>query len=315
MALAKSAGTAGWFAPEAGTHAIADAVALPDGEFLVALGEAGAVRVDARGRWLARFAVPAHQLVIAADGASALALVRRERVWRVSRLDLARGQSLDLGMHEFDAFARRFDGVGWSVAIGPRVQVLDTTRGLSEALWQVTELPGPVIALDAGAESETWVMRVQDDLHQWRYALPARRLRERDVLPRPPDDQGGRLLASEIGIIEFMPLTGQDGFARVHPLLGAAQPWKNVPWYGPGALVAAAGAWLALAPAAAEDASEQTIELVNMGTGRVHGRWFWPRGAQMRLRHERGVWIAFDDHGRIAAVSLDTSELRTFSLR
>lgn len=336
MPLAQATDTARWLAPEAGTQAIADAVALPDGEFLLALGEAGAVRVDARGRWLARFAVPAQQLVIATDGASALALVRREQVWRVSRLDLARGQSQDLGMHRFDAFARCFDGVGWTVASGHRVQVLDTTRGLSEVLWQVADLPGPVVALDAGTEVETWLLRVGNDdndhdLQQWRYTLPARRLRERDTLPRPQADQATRWLASDIGVIELVPLHPQGAAqtqtqaqghtpvqahtARAHPLCGSAPAWKDVPWHGPSALVAAAGAWLALAPAVPEEASEQTLDLVNLCTGRVHGRWVWPRGSRLKLRHALGVWVAFDDQGRVAAVSPATSGLRSLSLR
>ena len=317
--LAELRDTVGWFAPEAGTHDIVDAVVLPDGEFLVALGEAGAVRIDARGQWRARFPVPVHQLVIADDGRSALALARRERTWRVSRLDLVRGRAEDLGMHEFDAFARSFDGVGWSVAIGRRVQVLDTTRGLDEALWQVADLPGPVVALDVQDDTELWVLDTGASYEVWNYALPGRRLRWREPMPTPPATPDAnaavRLLASGVGAIEFTPRSPPDGMARVHPLQGNPRSWKDVPWHGRDALIAIADAWLALREPVGDGAAEQAIVLVNLGTGRIHGRCFWPLGARLRVRHQGGAWVLFDDQGRVSAVSVDTAEAVSMSVR
>ena len=314
-ALAQGDGTVGWFAPEAGTHAVIDVAPLPDGEFLVALGEAGAVRVDARGRWRARFAVPTHRIVIADDGRVALALAPRERVWRVSRLDLVRGQSEDLGMHEFDAFARGFDGIGWSVGIGNRVQVLDTTRGLREVLWQVADLPGTVVALDVFDDAEICVMRNGDVLHQWAYALPGRRLIARDELPAIDPHTVARVVSIGVGVIEFTLPTPYDETARVRPLAGTQAAWKDVPWHAADCVIAAAGAWLALREPVAADAAEQTIALFNVGTGRVHGRWFWPLGAQVKLRPVEDAWIAFDDQGRVSVVLLTTGELRGLSVR
>ena len=313
--LAGREDTVGWFAPEAGTHAILDAVALPDGEFLVALGEAGAVRLDARGQWRARFAVPATQLVIAADGRVALALAQRERVWRVSRLDLVRGQSQDLGMHEFDAFARSFDGIGWSVAIDRRVQVLDTTSGLREVLWQVADLPGKVVALDAFDAVEIWVMRDGTAAHQWVYALPGRRLLRRDELPPADPRAVQHVVWRGVGVVEFTQDTPHDETAHVRTLAASETPWKDVPWHVDDGVLAAAGAWLALREPMAEDATEQSIALVHSGSGRVHGRWFWPRGARVRLRPGEHTWVAFDDQGRVSALSVETCELRGLSVR
>jgi hypothetical protein len=304
-----------WVAPEAGGHAIVDAALLPDGEFLVALGEGGAVRVDARGQWRARFATPAQQLVIAHDGRSALALARRERVWRVSRLDLVRGQVEDLGMHEFDAFGRSFDGVGWSVAIDRRVQVLDTTRGLREVLWHVADLPGAVTALDVFGDTEIWVMRAGESFEIWNYALPARRLREIHPLAASTPDVGARILASGVGVIEFTPNTFDDATAAVCAWPPDGKPWKDIPWHGHEALIAAAGAWLAVREPTAAGAAEQSIALINLGTGRVHGRWQWPLEAQVRLRAIEDAWLAFDDQGRLSLVSLGDGAQRRLSLR
>ena len=141
-------------APEPGAHALFDAVPLGDRRHLVALGEAGAVVVDAAGRTLTRFNVPAEQLVIAHSRQQALALARRDGLWRVSRLDLAQRRVSDLGVVELDHFAGEFDGLGWTVARGTRLQVLDTGRGLHDVLWQVPDLPGPVQALATSAELE-----------------------------------------------------------------------------------------------------------------------------------------------------------------
>jgi hypothetical protein len=310
-------GTVGWFAPEAGTHDIVDAVVLPDGEFLVALGEAGAVRIDARGQWRARFPVPAHQLVIADDGRSALALARRERTWRVSRLDLVRGRAEDLGMHEFDAFARSFDGVGWSVAIGRRVQVLDTTRGLGEALWQVADLPGAVVALDVHGDTELWLLATSEGHEQWMYKLPGRRLAWREALPPPGLETSARFIDIGLGAVEFTPPApyDDDGTARVRLLHDAGRRFKDVPWHGKEAVVAIANGWLAQREPLADDATEQAIALVGLGTGRVHGRWFWPRGARLRARVQGGTWVLFDDQGRVSAVSVDTAEPVSVSVR
>ena len=301
-------------APDAGALAIVDAVALPDGEFLVALGEAGAVRVDARGRRCATFAVPAHQLVIAHDGASALALAKRERTWRVSRLDLARGQSQDLGQHEFGAFARSFDGVGWSVGVGNRVQVLDTTRGLAEALWQAADLPGAVVAIDASGDTEVWLLRTADGFQQWNYALPGRRLRTRDELPLQ-GEQSVRLLAGDVGLIEIVPLDPASEKAQVRPLYPPAATPTEVPWYGPETLCMAAGAWLAVARPLADREAKRMIEIVNIGTGRVHARWGWPRESRVQLRSQGSTWIAFDDQGRLSSLDTETGEMRWLSVR
>ena len=61
---------------ERGLLTIHDARRLPDGHYLLALGEGGVIRIDRYGRQLAQFPVPATRLVMAAGGQRALALVR-----------------------------------------------------------------------------------------------------------------------------------------------------------------------------------------------------------------------------------------------
>jgi hypothetical protein len=82
-------------APAAGLQPIHDAAALPDDEYLVALGEAGVVVIDTLGRVRQRFAVPAHALVAGEGGRVALAVALREGVARVARRDLVSRTVID----------------------------------------------------------------------------------------------------------------------------------------------------------------------------------------------------------------------------
>ena len=59
---------------ECGLQPIHDARCLPDGQYLLALGESGVLRIDRRGRTVAHYPVPAHRMVVAASGQRALAL-------------------------------------------------------------------------------------------------------------------------------------------------------------------------------------------------------------------------------------------------
>jgi hypothetical protein len=53
---------------------------------------------------------------------------------------------------------------------------------------------------------------------------------------------------------------------------------------------------------------------VCFGTARVHGRWIWPRAATLRVRHQDGAWLAFDDQGRVSALTVDNADLRGVSI-
>ena len=83
--------------------------------YLLALGDAGGVACDRRGRVRQRFTAPATRIVVADGGRIALALAQRESVARITRLDLVRRIETDLGAMRIDAHAATFDGVAWSV--------------------------------------------------------------------------------------------------------------------------------------------------------------------------------------------------------
>lgn len=306
----------GWV-PEPGLHPVLDAVCMAHDELLVALGEAGAVRVDAVGRRLDHFPVPAEVLVVAEDGCSALALARRDAVWRVTRLDLMHRRAVDLGLHRLDAFADRFDGGGWTVAVGTRVQVLDVQApGLREVLWQVADLPGPVLHIARGMQQETWVMQSSPNAQQWSYTLPQRRLQSRDELPplnaqqlRTAETEGSpRLLAGGRGVLEFRPASPGSSESWLCTLAGHEMRLGSFDRSGMQVLKAD-GQWLLMASLGApveENGAPRRLIRLHQINGPCKMTWHWPADARLRVRAQGQQWLVFDSQGRIATVDMQT---------
>ena len=174
---------------ERGLHALEEVCALPDGVHLLALGDGGVVLAREGARAPLRFPVPAHHLVVSANGRRALALARREKAVRVSRLDLVSGKVEDWFSAPLQFWAHEFDGATWSVVADERLMVLDATAQGQAVLWQVSDLPGMVIGFERQGEHEALLMGTGVSVEQWRYALPARRLLGREAVPMPMPEQ------------------------------------------------------------------------------------------------------------------------------
>ncbi len=171
-------------ANDCGTLPVHDAVHLPNGRTLVALGEAGAKLLSPNGRTMFHFNVPAHRIVIATHGNSALAVANRGDIKRIARLDLIRGTARDWCDAELEAFAESYDGEHWYVASRGDVLMIDPTGPRFDALWRIPDC-GTVANLYAsssflifdstpkGGETETF-----------KYAVPACRLLERPRVPK-----------------------------------------------------------------------------------------------------------------------------------
>jgi hypothetical protein len=168
---------------ERGLLPIHDARRLSDGHYILALGEGGVLRVNSSGKQLAHFPVPAHHLVPATSGQRLLALARRDGMMRVSRIDLAARKVSDWFSRPLSHWARQYDGVSWSVVMQNRLVALDTASDAAAALWQVADLPGEIAAFAEEGEVQTLLLRTPGHVEQWRYALPARRLVQRDSFP------------------------------------------------------------------------------------------------------------------------------------
>ena len=166
---------------------IHDARRLPDGHYLLALGEGGVVRIDRHGRQLAQFPVPATRLVMAAGDQRALALVQRDSMWRVSRIDLIARKVSDWIIQPLRFWADNYDGLIWNAVIDNRLVAIDSSKDQLAVSWQVADLPGRVVAFQEELGVQTLLLSTAEDIQQWRYQLPARRLLQRDSFPHPRD--------------------------------------------------------------------------------------------------------------------------------
>lgn len=301
-------------APAAGAHEVLDAVLLDEGRYLVAIGEAGALMTDGAGRVLARFAVPAYRLVVAHSGQLALALASRDGLWRVSRIDLVQRQVSDLGLSDIEHFAGEFDGIGWTVARGRRVQVIDTGRSLQDVLWQVSDLPGVVTDLSATRNVEQFI--VEDDAlgpSLWRYQCPQRRLLSREPLAVSPSSMSRRLLHPQLGSLILRGESQEDGLFELSWLgLNGMGGQVRFLTTDPGELQSWIDSdWIVLR---LFDATRDVLFRQLRG-GAVGASVSWPPEAAVRARAVPNGWLLFDDQGRVLHLDTERSTTAGFAIR
>lgn len=298
-------------APAAGTVAIADVVALTDGRFLVALGEAGAMVVDAAGRSRQRYDVPAYRLVISSNRRVALALAPREALTRISRIDLVAHRIVDLGMLPIDDAASEFDGLLWRVVSRNRLLVVDTGRASLEVVWSIPEPPGPVLRSYFGAGLDRHLLRVGPSFEVWHYSGSTRRLTERAPLQLIEDHHVLMVANGTVQIrIDHDPAGGLVSLTRrqsnrssvYQRAVTAAVTSVDFRSWGPGT------ALIVVQP------EQCLIDLVIDGNNIRRLALTWPADAVPRLRDQSDHLLACDDRGRILAVNLATSTVRRLSL-
>lgn len=176
-------------AADCGSIPVHDALLLPNGRMLVALGEIGVRLLTRDGRTVTHFDQPAEKLVISDNGARAIALAPRGEVWRLSRLDLIEWRGEDWCDAQIDAFAPNYDGSLWFLGANGDFYAIDAHAKGFEALWRVPDAGGRVISV-ARSESACSFLTASElsDLEQWVYQLPLLTLRTRSSPPKPPDN-------------------------------------------------------------------------------------------------------------------------------
>jgi MoxR-vWA-beta-propeller ternary system protein len=177
-------------AADCGSMPVHDALLLPNGRMLVALGEIGARLLTRDGRTVTHFDQPAEKLVISDNGARAIALARRGQVWRLSRLDLVEWRSEDWCDAEIDAFAPNYDGSLWFLGAKGDFYAIDAQSKKFEALWRVPDVGSRVLSVARSESSCSFLTAAShgSDLEQWIYQLPLLTLRRRSSPPKPPDN-------------------------------------------------------------------------------------------------------------------------------
>lgn len=232
-----------WSPGDRGALAAMDAVRLPSGELLVALGEAGLARYSSRGLRLALLSQPVHSIVLSHLGTRAILVARRGSWCRLSLLDLERWEAHPSAHRELHAHARDWDGTRWLVHEHRRgLALVDTSEARWTHLWRVDGPQGATPEdLASGPEVHMVLWWCQGQTWEvWRYEAPAMRLRSRTT------HQEGALGVFSSGWLvqrESSRLRAwRHGTTPVHPLeLGryahtgdlALSDWVSAPSRGP----------------------------------------------------------------------------------
>ena len=317
VALCKVSDALEWTAPFMGSRKIMDAVLLEGGRYLLALGEAGAVVIDANGETLCHFSVPADNIVLARGRQVVLVLAWRSDVWRISKLDLVTRSATDLGVHMFDVFARSFDGSNWTIGRGRQLRVVDVDRGF-ETLWHVSDLPGQVVALHDDEQNEyVWLNDRDTGGQVWHYRLPERRLVSREPLPALRYEDGLREFTADGRVVEVRVkldegdepvLVLQSSRGRKVFRLPGCDPDQyygdlvNVHLLDPFTLIG----YLI-------NDHEMRFHFIHASSDRLCATLQWPlHGVQMRC--VGSDCLLFDDHGRLSHINLDNGNQHNISL-
>jgi hypothetical protein len=298
---------------EAGAWPLFDAVPLPDGRVLVALGEAGARLLAPDGRCLAHFDVPAFSLVLSVHEDRALALAPRGELKRLSRLDLTRRRAEPWCDARIDAFAREYDGNLWFIAVDDTVLAVDALASDLRALWRVSQVGGDVRAVAAGPDvmsfvtlrlekgTERWVMEYE----RWSYSLPDLTLRSRERLsvelvePVVPD-----LSLRADG--DLAVLGGEGGPRWVGPHAGRLVPLPPLPEMDLGALVLG-GKWMAALERTSVGVGVRLLERIRES---VLAQFLFEGEHPVSVRFVKEELMLFDKAGRLARVDLARGEVR-----
>jgi hypothetical protein len=292
-------------ASDVGAVAVRDAVPLPKGRVLVALGEGGARLLNRDGRTLHHFDVPAHHLVVSTHGDRAIALARRGDAMRLSRLDLLNRRASAWCDARVDAWAADYDGSLWFMAARDAVFAVDALAGDFRAMWRVDALGGPVKAV---ARTPYALSFVVDGVppERWSYELPGLVLRQRSGLeamqgdPRDCDWRIGQSPTGKTGMVRALrqvdPLSPIRQFQLlVHEAAASRREYQFSSFGTPAAPVLDNG-WLAL-PILHDGFVE--VLLMDVQGWRVAGRFSLEGARSAAVRLWRDQLVLCDDRGRL----------------
>jgi hypothetical protein len=177
-------------AADCGSMPVHDALLLPNGRMLVALGEVGVRLLTRDRRTVTHFDQPAERLVVSDNGGRAIALARRGEAWRLSRLDLIEWRGEDWCDAHIDAFAPNYDSSLWFLGAKGDFYAIDANAKSFDALWRVPDAGSRVLSVARSESACSFVTASSDgsDVELWRYQLPLLTLRSRTSAPKPPDN-------------------------------------------------------------------------------------------------------------------------------
>jgi hypothetical protein len=136
-----------------------DAVPLPGGRTLAALGDLGVMLLGRSGKVLVHWArEPADTLVPTDRSSLVIVAAPRTTTTRLARLDLAARRAAHWCDVELEHAARSFDGGSWLVGHGRDVLAIDATAARWRALWGISLDDGEA-ARGIARDGEWWAFR------------------------------------------------------------------------------------------------------------------------------------------------------------
>lgn len=133
---------------DVGALPLTDAVRLPDGRLLAALGEAGLRLISPEGRTLLHWSQPTHKIVLADSGTMAITVAPRgDAVLRLGKLDIGQRTLKDWCDAPISAYAPNYDGTLWFVQSGDMLLAVDVTQPEFETLWRMRDLGAQAISI------------------------------------------------------------------------------------------------------------------------------------------------------------------------
>ncbi len=140
---------------EPGHLPVWEATPVTDGSVLVACGEAGVRLLSPSGGVRARWDVPAHRLVLADHGGSALLAAHRGAGFEVHRLDLADRRVRYWAGVRAQELVGSFDGAVLLVVTDDGLDLIDATADRPRVLWRELDAGVTVLSLARSATSLT----------------------------------------------------------------------------------------------------------------------------------------------------------------
>jgi hypothetical protein len=292
---------------ERGLREMREVRRLPDGGYLLALGDAGVMQVRRDGSVVALFPVPANHLVVSANGQRVLALARRERVVRTGRIDLLTRKVSDWFSARLDFWAPQFDGSSWSVVADGSLMVLDAGAPGQSVLWKVGELPGRILQFLQRDDDQLLLFALADGtVEQWRYLLPQRRLIQREQFP--VDRETEHVIAQVPHPCQFG-LAAQEGAGSILTLLSSS-PQRAICTVGEQPGVSLSGDMILCSDAGPDGWRARLLT--------KQGRLLAEVGLPLAMRPGAAVHqdhlLAWDACGRIVDIDLGTSAVHTLVL-
>jgi hypothetical protein len=299
-------------AHERGLQSIYDAIALPGGRHLLALGESGIVLVDRHGRRLRHYEHPATRLLVADTGSRVVTMIRRgppeDSPAVLGRIDLVSGRAAHWCDARFLDCADGHDGAEWYMTEHDAVASVDVQAPGLAVIWRVSRLPGRVVAIARSRDKLSFATEHPDGgpVEVWTYVLGGERRLDRRhplELPRGATVRRATLDASGAIVIELLH-EHEPGLRRLlawHP--GGRVVEARMP-EGVRMTELCAGATGAIASLANADGC--TIEPLAYDTLSPRKASLVLRGAQRAgIRVGEASTIVFDDRGRLVTLAPD----------